>query len=131
MAPSPTKEAKMAGVEVKNVSNPDETRDLGGMGEGHMLEVGGHGVMYATMEPGWRWTQHMKPNVGTDQCEANHLLYCISGRMKIQHQDGTEVEFGPGDVAAIEPGHDAWVEGDEPCVSVDFGGFRQYGEPAS
>jgi mannose-6-phosphate isomerase-like protein (cupin superfamily) len=122
----------MAGVEVKSVNQPDEVRQFpDDKGEGNMLDVAGHSVMFATMQPGWRWSEQMKPVAGTEQCEATHLLYCISGRMKIQHQDGTEAEIGPGDVAAIEPGHDAWVEGDEACVSVDFGGYRQYGQPAA
>jgi hypothetical protein len=49
--------------------------------------------------------------------------------MKIVHDDGTEGEIGPGDVAAIQPGHDAWVVGDESCVSIDFGGYAQYAKP--
>jgi quercetin dioxygenase-like cupin family protein len=122
----------MAGVEVKNVNQPDEVRQFAeDKGQGGMLDLAGHSVMYATMEPGWRWSDHIGPTAGTDKCEATHLLYCISGRMRIQHQDGTEAEFGPGDVAAIQPGHDAWVEGDEPCVSVDFGGYAQYGLPTT
>jgi uncharacterized cupin superfamily protein len=60
-------------------------------------------------------------------CEATHLLYCLSGRMKVAHDDGTEAEIGPGDVATIEPGHDAWIEGEEPFVSVDFGDYGEYG----
>ena len=63
---------------------------------------------------------------GTDSCQVTHLLYCLSGRMKVVMDDGTEGEMGPGDMAAIEPGHDAWVVGDEPCVAVDFGGVAQY-----
>jgi quercetin dioxygenase-like cupin family protein len=125
------KEGEMAGVEVKNVNSPDERRSFADKGEGGMLELAGHSVMYATMEPGWRWSEHVKPAAGTDQCEATHLLYCISGRMKVKHQDGTEAEMGPGDVAVIQPGHDAWVEGDEACVSVDFGGYAQYGLPTA
>jgi quercetin dioxygenase-like cupin family protein len=120
----------MAGVEVKSVNSPDETRSFAGKGEGGMINVGGSSVMYATMEPGWRWSEHVKPAAGTEKCEANHLLYCVSGRMKIAHDDGTEAEIGPGDVAVIEPGHDAWVVGDEPCVSVDFGGYARYGLPS-
>ncbi len=121
----------MAGVEVKNVNAPDEKRSFGGKGEGGVLDVSGHAVLYATFEPGWRWSEHIKPIAGTDKCEATHLIYCFSGRMKIVHDDGTEGEIGPGDVTAIEPGHDAWVVGDEPCVSIDFGGYRQYAQPSS
>jgi uncharacterized cupin superfamily protein len=120
----------MAGVEVKNSSSPDETRSFGGKGEGGVFELGGHAVLYGTFEPGWRWSEHIKPIAGTEKCEATHLIYGLSGRMKIAHQDGTEAEIGPGDIAAIEPGHDAWVVGDEPFVSIDFGGYAQYAEPS-
>jgi quercetin dioxygenase-like cupin family protein len=123
-------EATVAGVEVKSMNSPDETRSFGGKGEGKVLNVAGHPVLYGSFEPGWRWSEHIKPIAGTEQCEATHLLYCVSGQMKVVHQDGSEGEIGPGDVAAIEPGHDAWVVGDEPCVSIDFGGYAQYAKPA-
>jgi len=119
-------EVETRGVEVKNVMAPDERRSFGGKGEGGILEVAGRSVLYGTFEPGWRWSEHIKPIAGTEQCEATHLIYCISGRMKIVHSDGTEAEIGPGDVTAIEPGHDAWVVGSQPCVSIDFGGYRGY-----
>lgn len=123
--------AAVAGVEVKNVNAPDETRSFGGKGEGGVLDVSGHSVLYGTFEPGWRWSEHIKPIAGTEKCQATHLIYCFSGRMKVVHDDGTEGEIGPGDVMAIEPGHDAWVVGDEPCVSIDFGGYRQYAKPSA
>jgi hypothetical protein len=72
----------------------------------------------------------VKPLVRTEKCEATHLLYCFSSRMKLVHDDGSEGEIGPGDIAAIEPGHDAWIVGEEPCVTIDFGGYAQYGRPA-
>jgi quercetin dioxygenase-like cupin family protein len=117
----------VAGVEVKSVSSPDETRPFADKGQAGMINIGGHSVLYGTFEPGWRWSEHVKPVAGTEKCEATHLLYCMSGRMKIAHDDGTEAEIGPGDVAAIEPGHDAWIVGDETFTSVDFGGYAQYG----
>ena len=118
----------MASVEVKNVNSPDEVRPFADKGSANALNVGNHLVLYGTFEPGWRWSEHIKPIAGTDSCEATHLLYCLSGRMKIAHTDGTEAEIGPGDVAAIEPDHDAWVEGDEACVAVDFGGYARYAQ---
>ena len=121
----------MAGVEIKNVSQPDEVRSLANMGEGGMLNVGGHPVLHGTFNPGWKWSEHIKPIAGTETCEATHLIYCFSGRMKIVHNDGSEGEIGPGDVAAIAPGHDAWVVGDEPCHAIDFGGYGQYAQPVS
>ena len=119
----------MSSLEVKSFSSPDEVRPFVDKGQGAVVKVGDHPVMYATFEPGWRWSEHVKPLANTDSCEANHLLYCISGRMGVAMDDGTESEIGPGDVAMIPPGHDAWVVGDEPCVSVDFGGYAQYAQP--
>jgi hypothetical protein len=116
----------MAGLEVKNVGSPEETRPFVDKGSAAVINVGGHPVIYGTFEPGWRWSEHVKPIAGTDRCQAPHLLYCLSGTMKVQMGDGTEGEIGPGDVASIDPDHDAWVDGDEPCIAVDFGGYAQY-----
>ena len=102
---------------------PDKTRV-------DVVHVGGQAAARFTMEPGWRWSECVKPVAGTDSCQANHLLYCISGRMHVAMNDGSEAEIGPGDVVAIPPGHDAWVVGDEPCVSVDWGGSANYAKPS-
>ena len=116
----------MAGLDIKNVSSPDETRPFAGHGHADVLELDGKTVIYGTFEPGWRWSQDVKPIAGTDSCQATHLLYCVSGRMGIRMEDGSEGECGPGDVVALAPGHDAWTVGDEPCVTVDFGGYAGY-----
>jgi hypothetical protein len=114
------------GLEIKNIASPDEQRSFADKGGAALVSVDGHPVLYGTFEPGWRWSEHVKPIAGTDDCEATHLLYCLSGRMQVRMDDGAEGEIGPGDVAAIAPHHDAWVVGDEPCVAVDFGGYAQY-----
>jgi hypothetical protein len=116
----------VASIEIKNVNSPDENRPFADKGGAAVLNVGDHVVLYGTFEPGWRWSEHIKPIAGTETCEATHLLYCVQGRMKIAHTDGTDAELGPGDVVAIEPDHDAWVVGDEPCIAVDFGGYAKY-----
>jgi quercetin dioxygenase-like cupin family protein len=116
----------VADVEIKNVAKPDETRPFAGKGQAAVVNVLEHPVLFGTFEPGWRWSEHIKPIAETDSCQATHLLYCISGRMRIETNGGEQGEIGPGDVAAIKPGHDAWVVGDEPCVAVDFGGYAQY-----
>jgi hypothetical protein len=125
----PTEGGNVAGVEVKNVNTPDEVREFAGVGRGGVLSVGGHPVLYGTFEPGWKWSEHIKPIAGTDSCEAAHLLYCVSGHMHIVMDDGSEADIHPGDVASIEPGHDAWIVGDESFTAVDFGGYAQYGKP--
>jgi class 3 adenylate cyclase len=80
-----------------------------------------------TYEPGWRWSIDVQPIAGTDTCQYHHLGVTLSGRLRAQMADGTELELGPGDVFEIPPGHDAWVIGDEPWVSVDFEAMRTYG----
>ena len=116
----------MADVEVKSFDNPDETRPFEGNGRAEVVNLGGRAIGRGTFEPGWRWSENVKPIAQTDSCEVSHLGYCLSGRMKIFMDDGGEAEVGPGDVAAIPPGHDAEVIGDEPCVLVDFGEFGDY-----
>jgi hypothetical protein len=70
----------------------------------------------------------VKPLAGTPSCEVAHLGVCLSGRMRIRMNDGTEAEVGPGEVLQIDPGHDAWVVGSEPCVILDFAGMEHYAE---
>ena len=120
----------MAGTEVKNFDSPDETRPFEGKGQAEVLNIGGQVVGKATFEPGWRWSENVKPIAGTDSCQVSHLGYVISGRMKVYMDDGSENEVGPGDVMAIPPGHDAEVVGDEACVSLDFGEFGEYAKPS-
>src|SRR5260221_3560184 len=81
-----------------------------------------------TYEPGWRWSVDVKPIAGTDSCQYHHLGVVLSGHLRAQMPDGTELELGPGDVFEIPPGHDAWVVGDEPWVSIDFEAMRTYGK---
>ena len=116
----------MSTLEVRNFDAPDEARPFERNGELRLVTVAGKEIGKAVFEPGWRWSEHVKPIAEKDTCEATHLLYCVQGRMGIAHSDGTEAEIGPGDVVAIAPDHDAWVVGDEPCVAVDFGGYARY-----
>ncbi len=79
-----------------------------------------------TYEPGWRWSTDIKPIAGTELCTYHHLGVTLSGRLRVETPDGTELEIGPGEVFEIPPGHDAWVVGDVPWVSVDFEAMRSY-----
>jgi Cupin domain len=115
----------MAG-EVKNFDSPDETRPFEGKGKADVLNIADHVVGKAVFEPGWKWSENVKPIAGTDSCQVSHLGYCISGAMTVHMDDGTTLEIGPGDVFAIPPGHDAEVTGSEACVSLDFGEFGEY-----
>ena len=120
----------MAGLEVKNFQSPDETRPFKDKGRAEIVNLGGGAAGLATFEPGWSWSEHVKPIAGTESCEAPHMAYVVAGRMKIVMDDGTEAEVGPGDAAVIPPGHDAWTIGDEACVMVDFGGMENYAKEA-
>ena len=116
----------MASIETKRFDSPDEVRPFEGKGRLELVSVAGREAGRAIFEPGWRWSENVKPIAETDSCQVSHLGYCISGRMKVIMDDGTEGECGPGDVVAIPPGHDAEVVGDEPCVFIDFGEFGNY-----
>jgi len=115
----------MAGLVRKSADRPDEVRTVE-KGTIDVVDLGHGAVGRATFQPGWQWSQHVKPVAGTESCQAAHLGYVLSGRMKVVMEDGEEREFGPGDFMAAEPGHDAWVVGDEPCVVVDWQGFADY-----
>jgi mannose-6-phosphate isomerase-like protein (cupin superfamily) len=116
----------MAALETKSFDSPDETRPFAGHGEVKVVHVNGRAITHGTFEPGWKWSNDLKPIAGTDSCQTRHFGYVVSGRMKVVMDDGTEAVMGPGEVCAIEPGHDAEVVGDEACVFVDFGDVGQY-----
>jgi len=116
-------------MEVKSFNKPDEVRTPPKT-KIEVVKVGDSTVMRATFEPGWKWSECIKPIAGTDSCQAPHVNYVISGRMKVVMDDGTEMEMGPGDAADIPPGHDAWVIGNEPCVAIDFAAGKVYAKKA-
>jgi mannose-6-phosphate isomerase-like protein (cupin superfamily) len=109
----------MAAIEVKNIGTPDETRTFD-HGKLEVVTLSGMVFGKATFEPGWRWSQSVKPIAGTDSCQVHHNGYVLSGRMHVTMDDGSEGEAGAGDVLVIPPGHDAWTVGDEPCIVFDF-----------
>jgi len=115
----------MATGELKKLGNPDETRKFE-HGKIDVVNIGGGTVGRATFEPGWKWSEHVKPIAKTELCEAPHFMYQISGRMAVKMRDGTQFEAGPGDVVVIPPGHDAWVVGNEAVVAVDWSGAANY-----
>jgi hypothetical protein len=116
----------MPELEVKNFDSADERRPFEGKGHADVVNVAGRDIGRGTFEPGWRWSENVKPIAETDSCQVSHLGYVVSGRMRVFMDDGSEGECGPGDVVAIAPGHDAEVVGEEPCVMVDFGEFGEY-----
>jgi hypothetical protein len=109
----------MPGADKKNIGSPDETRDIPN-GKLELLNLPGLVVGRATFQPGWKWSESVKPIAGTDSCEVHHNGYAMSGRLHIAMDDGSEMDVGPGDAFVIPPGHDAWVVGNEPFVGFDF-----------
>ena len=109
--------------------SPDEVRDMP-HGRAEIVTIGGSQIMRMTLQPGWRWSEHVKPMVGTELCEAPHFQYSISGHIGVRMADGTELVVGPGEVSRLEPGHDAWVIGNEPVVAIDWGGAHVWAKPA-
>ena len=102
---------------------------LDGTGQLSVITMDGIAVGRAVFNPGWRWSEHVRPIAGTDSCEAAHAGYVLSGRLAVRMDDGTQEEFGPGDTMVVEPGHDAWVVGDEPCVMLDWQGYADFAKP--
>lgn len=110
----------MADLMICNVETEGERRDFAAHGHGMIADAGAASVMLGTFEPGWRWSTDLAPLAGTDTCQVRHQGYVVSGAMTVRMDDGEQMTIGAGQLAEIEPGHDAWVEGDEPCVFLDM-----------
>ena len=117
-------------LESRNLDTPDEHRGFEN-GELNVVSIAGATVGRAVFNPGWKWSNDVKPIVGTDSCQTPHTGYVISGRMHVKMDDGAESEVGPGDAVVISPGHDAWIVGDEPCVMLDWSGAASYAKPTT
>jgi mannose-6-phosphate isomerase-like protein (cupin superfamily) len=117
-------------VEVHTFDKPDEVRQFG---NGHLeiLQTGGGEVGRSVFEPGWRWSNDVKPIAQTDSCQVHHLGYSLSGTLHVEMDGGDSMDIGPGSVAIIPPGHDAWVVGDEPVVIIDWAGSSTYAKGAN
>jgi hypothetical protein len=117
--------AKKAGLEVKSLNTPDEVRTFD-KGKIEIINIEGRTVGRATFQPGWKWSESVKPLVNTKSCEAPHFQYHVSGTLRIKSDDGIEKDCKAGDVSMLGAGHDAWVVGNEPVVIVDFQGMVDY-----
>ncbi len=118
-----------ANEELKQFGSPDDTREFE-LGRLDLVNIGGGEVGRLTLQPGWRWSEHVKPIANTDWCEAPHFQYHVSGTLRIRMEDGDEFDAVPGDVTILPSGHDAWVIGDEPVVIVDWYGASNYARPS-
>ena len=108
------------GVQKKNIdASPDETRTFE-HGELRTATVADFKVARISLEPGWKWSEDIKPIAGTDSCLLAHHGLMLSGRMRVVMDDGSEMEIGAGDTYVIPPGHDAWVVSEEPVSGIEF-----------
>lgn len=112
-------------MEVKSLNFPEETREFD-KGKLELVNVGGAIVGRAVFQPGWRWSESVKPIVKTQSCEASHFQYHVSGTLRVRMDNGTERDLKAGDVSLLRAGHDAWVVGNEPVVVVDYQGMIDY-----
>ena len=118
----------MPKMQSKNLSKPDEVRTFD-KGNVEITKLGGVTFGRATLQPGWKWSTCVKPVAKTKSCEAPHLQYHVTGRLAVLMDDGSQAEFGPGEVSLIPPGHDAWVVGPEPVVVIDISGMVEFAKP--
>lgn len=109
----------MAGVVKKSFGSPDERRTPDKT-EVAVVDLGSVKAAQMTLQPGWRWSECIKPVAKTDSCQVHHEGMLASGRMHVRHDDGTELDIVAGEAYVIEPGHDAWVVGSEPVVGYEF-----------
>ena len=115
----------MPGVESRDFSAPDETRTPDKTTV-ELVNVAGGQIGRYTFQPGWRWSECIKPVVGTESCQVEHIGYVVSGGLHVEHSDGSTADVKAGDVYRIAPGHDAAVGGDQPFVAVEFQGAANY-----
>jgi hypothetical protein len=115
----------VAGIENRDFSAPDETRTPSKT-KVEILNMADGQIGRYTFQPGWRWSDCIKPVAGTDSCQVEHIGYMTAGRLHVVHEDGSEAEVKAGDVYRIAPGHDAWVVGEEATVTVEFQGAASY-----
>ncbi len=109
----------MAGIESRDFESPDETRTPEKT-QVNVVRMGDTTAARFTFEPGWKWSECVKPVAGTDSCQARHVGVVSSGSIHVVHEDGTELDLSAGDAYVIEPGHDAWVVGDDAFVGFEF-----------
>ena len=115
-------------VEWHVFDKPDEVRE-GARFRADIVNLANGPVARMTLQPGWRWSQDIKPIAGTDWCEAPHQQVMLQGLMRVKMADGREFDLGPGSVSSLPEGHDAWVVGDEPAVAIDWFGATHWAKP--
>jgi class 3 adenylate cyclase len=119
----------MARLQRKFLASPDEVRTFTN-GRVEIFGLDDVDVGRSVFEPGWRWSKDVKPIAGTPFCLYHHVGYVLRGTLHVEMEDGPSLEIPPNSVFEIPPGHDAWVVGDEPWITIDFAGMRSYARSA-
>jgi len=114
--------------EVKSHNSPDEVRSPDKT-RVEVVRLEGFTLGRFNFQPGWRWSECVKPVVKTDLCQVSHVGYAVSGRITVRLNDGTEKSISAGESYTIPPGHEAWVEGNEPFVGIEVMSAEQYAKP--
>jgi quercetin dioxygenase-like cupin family protein len=122
-------QAKVTKLDVRSMDEPDERRTPPKTNV-DVVRLEGYTLGRFTFQPGWRWSECVKPVAGTDTCQVNHLGYAVSGRLTVRLDDGTQKSVEGGQSYAIPAGHEAWVEGDRPFVSVEVMSAEEYARPS-
>jgi quercetin dioxygenase-like cupin family protein len=115
-------------LEAKSHGSPDEVRSPDKT-RIEIVRLEGFTLGRMTFEPGWRWSESIKPVVKTDSCQVSHVGFAVSGRLTVRIKDGTQKTIVAGDSYTIPPGHDAWVEGNERFVGIEVMSAEQYAKP--
>jgi mannose-6-phosphate isomerase-like protein (cupin superfamily) len=115
----------MSKIQKKSMNSPDETRTFD-KGKIDLTKIGDTRIGRMYLEPGWTWEKCMKPIAKTESCQASHTQYVVSGRVGVKMNDGSEEEYGPGDVLYVPPGHNSWVVGNEPYVGIEIATMDNY-----
>jgi len=118
-------EKAMTDAVVTRFEKADEVRTFQ-KGKFELVRIGGMTVGRATYEPGWKWSEHIGKALGKNSCDVEHVGLVVSGRAAVAMDDGRAFEIGPGDLFHIGPGHDSWVLGEEPYVSLHLMGASHY-----
>ena len=118
----------MSRIQVRSFREPDETLTPP-LGKSAIVRIGEVTVERGVLQPGWSWRQHGKPIVRTEWCRFHHRGVVLSGQLGIRMDDGEEAIIGPDSVFDVPPGHDGWVVGDEPLVTIDWAGVEGWASP--
>jgi quercetin dioxygenase-like cupin family protein len=112
-------------VVLKRFDRPDEVREFE-KGKFEVVSLGGMTIGRATYQPGWKWSEHVVAASGAKSCHVEHVGMVVSGCATAAMDNGEVIEMRAGDIFYIPPGHDSWVVGDEPYVSLHFTGASDY-----